>query len=255
MKINLNADLGESFGAYRMGNDSLLLDVVKSANVACGFHAGDPGVMTQTMELAIPKGVSIGAHPAFPDLQGFGRRAMQLPPKDLRAALLYQIGALDGIAHAMGARVTHVKPHGALNNMACEDEELAGVVAAAIREYNRDLILLAPALSELAGAGEKAGLPVALEVFSDRTYTDSGHLAPRSHPQAVLHDSEECVVHVQRMVECGGIVSLGGKILPTPFHSVCVHGDNQDAAATAQRVKQGLEEVGCTIVTLPEVVL
>ena len=180
---------------------------------------------------------------------------MQMPPKELKAALLYQIGALDGIAMSMGVRVSHVKPHGALNNMACEDEDLAGVVAAAVREYSRDLILLAPALSELARAGERIGLPVALEVFSDRTYTDTGQLAPRSHPQAVLHDSEACVSQVQRMVERGGIVSINGKFLPTPFHSVCVHGDNQDAAATARRVKQGLEAVGCSILTLPEVLL
>lgn len=252
MQINLNADLGESFGVYQMGNDALLLEIVKSANVACGFHAGDPGVMTQTMELAVPKGVSIGAHPAFPDLQGFGRRTMQLSPKELKASLHYQIGALDGIAFAMGVRVTHVKPHGALNNMACEDPDLAKVVAEAIRDYRCDMILLAPALSELAQAGDAAGLPVALEIFSDRTYTDAGHLAPRSHPKAVLYDSEECVVHVQRMVERGGIVSLNGKLLPTPFHSVCVHGDNQQAAETADRVRQGLEAVGCSFVTLPE---
>lgn len=255
MLINLNADLGESFGAYQMGNDSLLLDVVTSANVACGFHAGDPWVMTQTVEMALPKGVSLGAHPAFPDLQGFGRRVMQLSSRELEASILYQVGALDGIAVAMGGRVSHVKPHGALNNMACEDASLAKIVAQAIRDYNQDMILLAPALSELAKAGNAAGLPVALEVFSDRTYTDSGALVSRCLPGAVLHESEECVAHVLRMVEQGGIVSINGKCLPTQFHSICVHGDNVHAAETANKVRQALEDAGCKIATLPEIQL
>lgn len=253
MKINLNADLGESFGAYQMGNDPLLLKIVKSANVACGFHGGDAWIMTQTVEMALPEGVSIGAHPAFPDLQGFGRRAMHLSALELKAMILYQVGALDGIARAAGTRVSHVKPHGALNNMACENASLATVVAEAIREYDRSVILLAPALSELAKAGTAAGLPVALEVFSDRAYTDTGQLVPRSQPGAVLHDSEACVAQVLRMFEQGGIVSINGKCLPTPFHSVCVHGDNLHAAETAEKVRQGLEAVGCTIVALPEI--
>lgn len=255
MQINLNADLGESFGAYTTGSDDLLLDIVRSANIACGFHAGDPLVMTRTVEQALAKGVSLGAHPAFPDLQGFGRRAMKMAPAELKAALIYQIGALEGIAKANGARVTHVKPHGALNNMACEDATLAAAVAEAVREYDRDIILLAPVLSELAKAGEKTGLPVALEVFSDRAYTDAGHLVPRSQAGAVLHDSAECVAHVQRMVERGGIVSLNGKFIPAPFHSVCVHGDNVESAETARRVKLGLEEAGCKVVALPEIKL
>ncbi|RLB73507.1 MAG: LamB/YcsF family protein [Deltaproteobacteria bacterium] len=252
MKINLNADLGESFGAYQMGNDPLLLKVVKSANVACGFHAGDPWIMTQTVEMALPQEVSIGAHPAFPDLQGFGRRAMQLSPLELKASILYQVGALDGITMAMGSHVSHVKPHGALNNMACENAELAKVVAEAVRDYNREMILLAPVLSELAKAGIAAGLPVALEVFSDRAYTDSGNLVPRSQPGAVLHDSTDCVAHVQRMVEQKGIVSINGKYLPTSFHSICVHGDNIHAVETATKVRQRLEEMGCSISTLLE---
>ncbi|MDA3902468.1 MAG: 5-oxoprolinase subunit PxpA [Desulfuromusa sp.] len=253
MKINLNADLGESFGAYQMGNDPLLLKTVKSANVACGFHGGDAWVMTQTVEMALPEKVSIGAHPAFPDLQGFGRRPMHLSALELKAMILYQVGALDGIARAAGTRVSHVKPHGALNNMACENASLATVVAEAIREYDRGMILLAPVLSELAKAGTVADLPVALEVFSDRTYTDAGQLVPRSQPGAVLHDSEACVDHVLRMFEQGGIVSINGKYLPTPFHSVCVHGDNVHAAETAEKVRQGLEAVGYTIVALPEI--
>lgn len=255
MQINLNADLGESFGAYTIGSDELLLDIVRSANIACGFHAGDPLVMTRTVEQALAKGVSLGAHPAFPDLQGFGRRVMKMAPAELKAALIYQIGALEGIAKANDGRVTHIKPHGALNNMACEDATLAEAVVEAIREYDRDIILLAPVLSELAKAGEKAGLPVALEVFSDRAYTDAGHLVPRSQPGAVLHDSADCVAHVQRMVERGGIVSLSGQFIATPFHSVCVHGDNVESAETARKVKLGLEEAGCNVVSLPEIEL
>ena len=253
MQINLNADLGESFGAYQIGNDSLLLKTVKSANVACGFHGGDAWVMTQTVELALPEEVSIGAHPGFPDLQGFGRRRMHLSSLELKAMILYQVGALDGIARATGTRVSHVKPHGALNNMACENASLATVVAEAVREYDSGMILLAPVLSELAKAGTVAGLPVALEVFSDRAYADTGHLLPRSEPGAVLHDSDDCVAHVLRMVDKGGVVSVNGKFLPTPFHSVCVHGDNVHAAETAEKVKKGLEAVGCTIVALPEI--
>jgi UPF0271 protein len=251
MYLNLNADLGESFGAYRIGNDSLLLKVVASANIACGFHGGDPLVMAQTVAMARQEGVSIGAHPGFPDLQGFGRRVMHLTPAEIRAAVLYQLGALAGIAAGAGTKVSHVKPHGALNNMACEDAVLAKTIAEAVREYDRDMILLAPALSALATAGAAAGLPVALEVFSDRTYTEAGTLAPRSLPGAVLHDSDSCVAHVRRMVEEGGIVSMSGRRLPTAFHSVCVHGDNLHAAETAGRVRQALEELGCTVAPLP----
>lgn len=246
---------GESFGAYKIGSDDLLLEIVKSANIACGFHAGDPLVMTQTVAQAVSKGVSLGAHPGFPDLQGFGRRVMKMTPQDIKAALIYQIGALDGISTAIGSRVTHVKPHGALNNMACEDALLAEVIATAVKEYNRDIILLAPVLSELANAGVNAGLQVALEIFSDRAYTDTGHLVPRSQPGAVLHDSEECVAHVLRMVERGGIVSRNGKFIPTPFHSICVHGDNVESAETARRVKIGLEKAGCSVVGLPDIQL
>jgi 5-oxoprolinase (ATP-hydrolysing) subunit A len=252
MRINLNADLGESFGAYRIGHDALLLQVVTSANLACGFHGGDPLVMTQTVELARGAGVSIGAHPGFPDLQGFGRRVMHLSPPELRGILLYQIGALDGIARATGSRVTHVKPHGALNNLACEQAELANILAQAVKDYGRDLILLAPARSRLAEAGERLGLPVALEVFSDRAYTDAGQLLPRSHPQALLPDSGACVAQVLRMLEAQAIVSIHGRRLPTPFQSICVHGDHAQAAETAGQIRQALEARGCRLVALPE---
>ena len=254
MHINLNADLGEGFGPWRMGDDRALLAIVRSANVACGFHAGDPMVMTDTVRHAREAGVSIGAHPAFPDLQGFGRRPMQLSPSELQAVIGYQVGALMGIAQAQGVAVTHVKPHGAMNNMACEDAAMARVVAEAVKAIDPGLILLAPALSELAAAGRAAGLRVADEVFADRSYTDEGNLTPRSQPGAVLHDSDTCVAHVLRMVERGGIVAASGKFLPCSFASVCVHGDNAHAVATAKAVRDALLAAGHTIEPLPKLV-
>ena len=187
-RINLNADLGESFGAWTMGEDAALLQVICSANIACGFHAGDPLVMRQTVHTALAAGVSLGAHPAYPDLQGFGRRPMKLAAAELEAMILYQVGALAGIAAAEGGRLTHVKPHGALSNQACEDADLAWTVVRAVRAFDRDLILLAPVLSELYRAAEAAGLPVAGEIFADRAYTDTGMLVPRKQPGAVIHD-------------------------------------------------------------------
>lgn len=252
MNINLNADMGEGFGAYRIGNDNQLLKIVASANVASGFHAGDPWVMTETLAMAKAEGVSVGAHPSFPDLQGFGRRVMHIEPGELRAITLYQIGALDGIARACGLRVTHTKPHGALNNMACEDAVIARAIAEAVSAYDPEMILLAPVFSELAKAGQEVGIPVALEVFADRAYTDTGHLLSRRHAGAVLHNPEACVANVSRMIEMGGVVSIDGKFLPTPFHSICVHGDNALAVDNAAQVRGCLEELGCTLLTLPE---
>jgi 5-oxoprolinase (ATP-hydrolysing) subunit A len=252
MDINLNADLGESFGAWRMGDDRALLAIVGTANVACGFHAGDPLVMTETVELAREAGVSIGAHPSFPDLQGFGRRNMSLAPRELAAVVTYQVGALIGVAQAQGASVTHVKPHGAMNNMACEDAAMAAVIAGAVKAIDARLILLAPALSRLAAAGREAGLRVADEIFADRAYTDEGNLVPRSQLGAVLHDAQTCLAHVLAMIERGGLVTASGKVLPCNIHSVCVHGDNAHAVATAGAVRQGLAAAGHRLKTLPE---
>lgn len=250
--INLNADLGESFGAWRMGDDAALLQVIGSANIACGFHAGDPVVMRDTVRLAVANGVSLGAHPAFPDLQGFGRRVMQLTPKELEATILYQVGALQAMAAAEGARVSHVKPHGALNNMACADEAMATTIAQAVRALDRDLILLAPAHSALERAGEAAGLRVAREVFADRTYQADGQLTPRSRPGSVLHEAQACVQHVLRMLEAGGIVTTEGECLPTRIDSICVHGDGPEAVASARAIRAALEAAGQRLVGLPE---
>ena len=251
MRINLNADLGESFGAWRMGDDAALLRIVGSANVACGFHGGDPLVMAQTVALARQAGVSIGAHPSFPDLQGFGRRVMRLSNDELAAVVTYQVGALMGMALSQGLRVTHVKPHGAMSNLACEDAAMAATIAQAVKAVDAGLILLAPALSQLALAGRAAGLRVADEVFADRAYTDEGNLVPRSQPGAVLSSSADCLAHVLRMLDHGGIVCASGKVLPTPFHSICVHGDNAHAVATAAAVRDGLRAAGHELCTLP----
>ena len=250
--VNLNADLGESFGAWRMGNDAALLQVIGSANIACGFHAGDPVVMRETVRTALANGVSLGAHPSFPDLQGFGRRAMQMSPKELEATILYQVGALQAMAAAEGGRVTHVKPHGALNNMACADEAMAATVAQAVKALDRELILLAPAHSALERAGETAGLRVCREVFADRTYQDDGQLTPRSVPGSVLHAAQDCVQHVLRMLEAGGIVTASGRLLPTPVHSICVHGDGPDAVASAQQIRVALQGAGYQLAPLPD---
>jgi UPF0271 protein len=250
-RINLNADLGESFGAWSMGRDGEMLQLVDSANIACGFHAGDPTVMRQTVATARRHGVSIGAHPSFPDLQGFGRRRIDMAPAEVEAMVIYQIGALQGIAAAEQHRVTHVKPHGALNNLACENLDLARCIARAVRAAGPDLILLAPALSALVQAGREATLPVVEEIFADRQYTDEGNLVPRSHPQAMVHGADASVRHVMAMLDGAALVSIHGKRLPCAAGSICVHGDNAEAVATAQAVRAALQAAGYALVPLP----
>ncbi len=240
--LNLNADLGESFGAWRMGDDDALLRVVQSASLACGFHAGDPTTMRRTVRAALGAGVSIGAHPSYPDLQGFGRRSMRCAPEEIEAFVLYQIGALDGFARAEGARVSHVKPHGALSNDSCADRAIARAIAGAIKAYDAKLILLAPAHSRLVEAGAMEGLKVAFEIFADRTYEDDGALTPRAEPGSMLHDSAACRAHVAAMLEAKGLVTRRGKVLPTPIHSVCVHGDGPGAVATAVALRDFLQK-------------
>jgi len=250
--INLNADLGESFGAYTIGNDAALLTSINSANIACGFHAGDPMVMQKTVALARENKVSIGAHPSFPDLQGFGRRMMALSHAEVYAMTAYQIGALMAISSTQGREVTHVKPHGALNNMACEDADLADAICRAVRDIHKDLIFLAPALSALSSVGKRLGLRVAEEIFADRAYTDEGTLVSRKEKGAVLHDPEDCLNRVLTMIDKGALVSINGKILETEIHSICVHGDTPTACDTAAHIKQGLAAEGLTLKPLTE---
>ena len=248
--INLNADLGESFGAWQMGNDPALLQIVKSANVACGFHAGDPSVMRQTVRLCLEHGVSIGAHPSFPDLQGFGRRVMHMSASDLASTLIYQIGALQAIAAAEGAQVTHVKPHGALHNVACADEAVATTVVKAVHQLDANLCLLVPPYSCMASVAERMGHPIRYEVFADRAYLSDGQLMPRSQPGAVLHESQACVAHVLRMLSAKAIVTAQGQHLPCRIDSICVHGDGPDAVATAQALRAALIEQGYALTQL-----
>lgn len=251
--INLNADLGESFGPWHMGNDAALLQIVGSANIACGAHAGDPTIMRDTVRQAIARGVSMGAHPSYPDLQGFGRRVLQMSAPDLEATILYQVGALQAMAAAEGGRVSHVKPHGALNNVACADPVVAATVVRAVQALDPSLILLAPAHSKLVQAAEAAGLPVRYEVFADRAYLDDGQLMPRSREGAVLHDAQACVDHVLRMLNAQAIVAASGHQLPTRIDSICVHGDGIEAVATASAIREALVSKGYQLVGLDQI--
>ncbi len=252
--LNLNADLGESFGAWKMGSDGAMLGIVNSANVACGYHAGDPLVMLKTVALARDNGVSVGAHPGFPDLQGFGRRRMDIPLDELEAMVICQIGALDACARVQGARVTHVKPHGALSNMACAERKVADVIAHAVHRLDPSLILLAPAASQLILAGRARGLPIVEEIFADRAYLDDGNLVPRSQPGAMIHGAEASLEHVMRMVEERALISISGKRIPVNPQSICVHGDNAEAVETARALREGLEKAGYKMVGIPELV-
>lgn len=249
--INLNADLGESFGPWVMGDDDALLDVISSANLACGFHAGDPDVMRRTVRACVAKGVSIGAHPGYHDLQGFGRRALKLSHGDIENLIAYQVGALAGVAALEGGRVTHVKPHGALNNQACADMSISVAICRAVRAVDPNLILLAPAASALLAAGREAGLRVVEEVFADRAYQDDGQLAPRGTPGAMVHGAENCATHVQAMLAEQALVALSGKRIPTAIGSVCVHGDGAEAVAVARYLRGALEAAGWQVVPLP----
>ena len=252
--INLNADMGESYGAWRMGNDDALLRIVRSANIACGFHAGDPMHMAKTVEVAVANGVSLGAHPAFPDLQGFGRRAMHLTAKELSATVMYQVGALQAFAVANGTRLSHVKPHGALNNMACADLDMATVIVQAVQSVDQQLIVLAPASSALVQASLDLKARHAIEIFADRSYQDDGQLTPRGMPNAMVHGAQASVDHVLRMLDAGGIVSQRGVVLCTPIHSICVHGDNPQAVESAASLRDALVSKGYVLARLDEMV-
>ncbi len=252
MKITLNADMGEGFGRWPLGDDAALLKIVSAANIACGFHAGDPLTMRRAVAAAKAAGVDVGAHPGFPDLQGFGRRDMTLSAEEATALVIYQTGAMLGVAAAEGARVVHVKPHGALNTMACRDDALADAIAAGVKAVDPGLILLATAATALSRAGERAGLKTAQEVFADRTYTETGELTPRREPHALIHDADAAVAQALRFLKAGGVVTPSGRVLATPLHSLCVHGDGPTAVALAQGVAQGLAAAGVALTGLAE---
>ena len=247
MRIDLNSDLGESFGPWPMGQDSALMDSITSANVACGFHAGDPGTMRATITLAKNKGVAIGAHPGFPDLVGFGRVFIEPLGQLLVDFVLYQVAALAGMAAAQGVRLQHVKAHGALYNMACRDRALADAIARAVASLDRSFILFGLPNSELIHAGEAAGLRTAAEVFADRAYDPDGSLTARSKPGSVIHDTAVVVARAVRMVKDRNVVATDGSIVPLQADTICLHGDTPGAAEHARAVRQGLEAAGIAI--------
>ena len=248
--VNLNADMGEGFGAYDIGNDLPLLKIIRSANIACGFHAGDPNVMYRVVTQAKEDGVSIGAHPGFNDLWGFGRRRIDMRPKDMELAIAYQIGALQAIAAYVGEKVTHLKPHGALNNMAADDLDLALAIGKAIKAVDSKIIYVALAGSEMERAAETLGLPFAREGFADRLYDDDGNLTSRKFPGSVMSDPVLATEHTVRMILEGEIVSRNGKRIKREVESVCVHGDEPTSLAVASAVRAGLEEAGIAVVPL-----
>src|SRR6476660_6612574 len=223
--IDLNCDLGESFGRWTLGQDAELMESISSCNVACGFHAGDPDVMRRTVRLAKENGIAIGAHPGLPDLVGFGRRTMSVTPQEVEALVLYQVGALAAIARAEGATLRHVKAHGALYNMAIRDRPLADAIARAVAAFDSSLLLFGLPGSELLRAGEAAGLPVAAEGFADRAYEPDGSLTPRSLPDAVIHDPDAVVARAVLMAREGVVVARNGDEVPMRVATICTHGD------------------------------
>lgn len=245
--IDINCDMGEGFGAYQMGHDEEILNFVTSANIACGFHAGDPATMRKTVKLALEKNVGIGAHPGLPDLVGFGRRVMQISPQETYDLVLYQVGALYGFVKAEGGKLQHVKPHGALYNMAAQNPTLSEAIAEAIYKMDPELILFGLAGSELINAGKKIGIRCANEVFSDRTYQQDGSLTSRNNPEALIQDQTIAVQQVIRMVKEGKVHSLQGVDVSINADTICIHGDGEHALAYAKYISSALKEEGIKI--------
>lgn len=245
--VDLNCDLGESYGLFKIGNDSEVLKHITSANIACGYHAGDHNVMMDSVKLAKAHGVKIGAHPGFPDLHGFGRREMKMSAQEIYNLTIYQIGALSAIARACGTNVEHVKPHGALYNMAAKDKELADAVAAAVADVNPALVLFGLAGSSLVKAGEEKGLQVAHEVFADRTYQPDGSLTPRSQSNAMIHDPDLAISRVIRMIREGKVEAVDGTDIEIKADTVCIHGDEPQALDFAVKLKQALNAEGIKV--------
>jgi 5-oxoprolinase (ATP-hydrolysing) subunit A len=248
--IDLNCDMGESFGAWTMGQDAGVMPWITSANIACGFHAGDSVTMRRTVALAKRHGVAIGAHVSFPDLQGFGRREMRVSPEEAYALVLYQIGALAAFVHAEEARLVHVKPHGALYNMAARDTSLADAIARAVHAFDPALILVGLAGSALPQAGERVGLRVAHEAFADRRYEAHGSLTPRQEAGAVIDDVEAAVAQAVKIATKGKVDIRTGGTLELHADTLCVHGDRADAAEFARRLRSGLEAAGAAVARL-----
>jgi len=247
MRIDINSDLGESFGAYAIGHDAGLMQAITSANVAAGFHAGDPSVLRDTIRLAKANGVAVGVHPGFPDLVGFGRRELNVTAREAEDLVLYQVAAVAGVAAAEGVKVQHVKPHGALFNMAVKNAELSAAIAKAVAAFDRGLILFGLPGSEILAAGRAAGLRVAAEVFADRAYEADGSLASRRKPGSVIHDAGAVVVRAVRMVKDRTVVATDGSVVALDAETICVHGDTPGSDALAAKIRAGLEAAGVTV--------
>lgn len=245
--VDLNSDLGESFGVYRIGADEELFPLISSANVACGFHGGDPRTLERTVAAAKAHGIAIGAHPSFPDLVGFGRRPLQASPDEVRTDTLYQLGALDAFCRAAGVPMRHVKPHGALTNMAMHDEALAEAIVAAITAFNPELVLFAMSGSALFAAGKAAGLPVAAEAFADRAYNADGSLVSRRIPGSLITDPDVAAERMLRLVTTGTIETIDGQVITLQADTICTHSDTPGAAAIVRAVRRRLEAEGVAI--------
>ena len=245
--VDLNADMGESFGPWNMGDDSALLDVVTSANIACGFHAGDPDVMARTMAMARDNGVGIGAHPGFPDLQGFGRRKMHMTPESLGNMVRYQLGAARGMAAALGTEVRHLKLHGALSNMACVDHAMARACYEAALEVDPEIIIMVLAATAMEEVVRELGCNWCGEIFADRAYNDDGTLVDRSLPGAVIHDAKLAGPRILQMVQEGAIITESGKRIPAAIDTICLHGDTAEAVQIAGSVRQCLSDGGIRV--------
>jgi UPF0271 protein len=247
MEININCDLGEKSKFHSIVNDPKLLNIVNSANVACGYHAGDEETMEMVIKISKSNGVSIGAHPSFNDPENFGRKRINLNPLEIKKLIFEQYEILQEIAQKYNENVTHIKPHGALNNMACEDLELAAILASAISELNKDIIYLVPTGSKMEIAANKFNMNIACEIFADRNYEDDGNLVSRKKPNALITDPEQAKKHVLSMVQNQAINCLSGKQIPCVIDSICIHGDNRSSLATAKSIKSNLVENGLTL--------
>ncbi|WP_147533581.1 5-oxoprolinase subunit PxpA [Bacillus marasmi] len=242
--VDINCDMGESFGAYKIGNDEEILDFITSANIACGFHAGDPSTMRKTVKMALAKNVGIGVHPGFQDLVGFGRKNIDITPQEAYDLVVYQIGALHAFVKSEGSKLDHVKPHGALYNMAAKNKQLAEAIAEAIYKVDPELILFGLAGSELIKAGQRIGLHTANEVFSDRTYQLDGSLTPRSQENALIKDHQAAINQVVRMIKDGQVASIQGNDIPIKADTICIHGDGEHALHYAKSISTALQEAG-----------
>ena len=247
MRVDINSDVGESFGAYSIGHDTGLMKSITSANIAAGFHAGDPSVLRATIRTAKAHGVAVGAHPGFPDLVGFGRRDLNVTAREAEDLVLYQVAAVAGVASAEGMRIQHVKPHGALFNMAVRNAELAAAIARAVAVFDPMLLLFGLPGSEILKAGRSEGLRVAAEVFADRAYEPDGSLASRRKPGSVIHDPEMVVERAVRMVKDHTVVAIDGSVVPLQADTICVHGDTPGSDDLAASIRAGLERAGITV--------